>query len=43
LFSYCFTSFGSYRYISYILLPFLVFLLIGSLTITKPKKVADKS
>jgi MFS family permease len=43
LFSYCFTSFGSYRYISYILLPFLVFLLIGSMTITKPKKVADKS
>ena len=38
LFSYCFTSFGSYRFISYILLPFLVFLLIGSLKITKPQK-----
>ncbi|WP_158837740.1 MFS transporter [Polaribacter sp. L3A8] len=36
LFSYCFTIFGSYRYISYVLLSFLVFLFIGSLTLRKP-------
>jgi MFS family permease len=39
LFSYCFTSFGSYSYISYILLPFLIFLMIGSLKIKRSKKV----
>jgi MFS family permease len=39
LFSYCFTTFGSYSYISYILLPFLVFLLIGSLKIKRPEEV----
>jgi MFS family permease len=40
MFSYCFTSFGSYKYISYLLLPFLLFLLIGSINFKKPKKVA---
>ncbi|KGL63635.1 MFS transporter [Polaribacter sp. Hel1_85] len=39
LFSYCFTSFGSYSYISYILLPFLGFMLIGSLSLKKPEKI----
>jgi MFS family permease len=39
LFSYCFTILGSYSYISYILLPFLVFLLIGSLSLKKPEVV----
>ena len=42
LFSYCFTTFGSYSYISYILLPFLVFLLIGSINITKPQKLEQE-
>ena len=38
LFSYCFTTLGSYHYISYILLPFLLFLLMGSFTLKKPEK-----
>ena len=42
LFSYCFSTFGSYSYISYILLPFLVFLLIGSINITKPQKLEQE-
>jgi len=37
LFSYCFTTFGSYRYISYLLIPFLVFLLLGSIRLKKPE------
>ena len=36
MFSYCFTSFGSYRFVSYVLLPFLLFLLFGSLKLKKP-------
>ena len=36
LFSYCFTSLGSYEFISYLLIPFLVFLFIGSLKMKKP-------
>ena len=36
LFSYCYTTFGSYTYISYLLLPFLLFLFIGSLKVKKP-------
>ncbi|MDN3620325.1 MFS transporter [Polaribacter undariae] len=42
LFSYCFTSLGSYRYVSYVLIPFLVFLFIGSLSLKKPDKITDK-
>ncbi|MCL7763810.1 MFS transporter [Polaribacter sp. Z014] len=41
-FSYCFTALGSYSYVSYILIPFLGFLFIGSLTLKKPHKIADK-
>ncbi|PWG04391.1 MFS transporter [Polaribacter aquimarinus] len=36
LFSYCYTTLGSYEFISYLLIPFLVFLLIGSLQMKKP-------
>lgn len=36
LFSYCYSKFGSYTYMSYILLPFLLFLLIGSIGVKKP-------
>ncbi len=36
LFSYCYTTFGSYTYISYLLLPFLLFLFISSLKVKKP-------
>lgn len=36
LFSYCFTTFGSYSYISYITLVFLIVLTIGSLNVKKP-------
>ncbi len=37
LFSYCFTTFGSYSYISYITLTFLAFLIIGSLKVKNPQ------
>lgn len=37
LMSYCYTKLGSYSYISYILILFLVFLAIGSLKVIKPK------
>lgn len=37
LFSYCFTTFGSYKYISYILLPYLIFLFFAGLNVNKPK------
>jgi hypothetical protein len=37
LFSYCFTTFGSYAYISYLLLPFLVFLALGAINVTNPQ------
>jgi MFS family permease len=37
LFSYCFTNFGSYSYISYITLAFLVFLIIASLKVKNPQ------
>lgn len=37
LFSYCFTTFGSYSYISYLLLPFLLFLFFGAITVKNPQ------
>lgn len=37
LFSYCFSTFGSYKYISYLLLPFLVFLLLGAIRVKNPQ------
>lgn len=37
LFSYCFTSLGSYSYISYMTLAFLLFLIIGSLKVKNPQ------
>ena len=37
LFSYCFTTFGSYTYISYLLLPFLVFLALGAINVENPQ------
>ena len=36
LFSYCFSTFGSYSYIGYLLLGFIIFLIIGSLKVKKP-------
>jgi len=36
LFSYCFTTLGSYRYMGYITLAFLLFLIIGSIRMKKP-------
>ncbi len=36
MFSYCYTKFGSYSNISYILLPFLLFLCIGSFKVKRP-------
>ena len=37
LFSYCFTNFGSYSYISYLTLAFLSFLIIGSVKVKNPQ------
>jgi len=37
LFSYCFTNLGSYRYISYVTLAFLLFLIIGSVKVKNPQ------
>lgn len=37
LFSYCFTTLGSYSYISYITLGFLLFLIIASRTVKNPQ------
>ncbi len=37
LFSYCFTTLGSYSYISYATLVFLAFLIIGSLKVKNPQ------
>lgn len=37
LFSYCYTSFGSYSFISYITLAFLVFLIMGSVKVKNPQ------
>ena len=37
LFSYCYSQLGSYTYMSYILLPFLLFLLIGAIGVKKPE------
>lgn len=37
LFSYCYTSFGSYSFISYITLAFLMFLMIGSVKVKNPQ------
>ncbi|SMG23957.1 MFS transporter [Arenibacter troitsensis] len=37
LFSYCYTSLGSYKYISYITLTFLLFLIVGSIGVKKPQ------
>ncbi len=36
--SYCFTKLGSYSYVSYLLIGFLVFLTLGSLKVVKPTK-----
>lgn len=36
LFSYCFTGLGSYRYMGYVTLVFLLFLIIGSIRMKKP-------
>lgn len=38
LFSYCFSTFGSYSNISYITLGFLLFLIIGSFKVENPQK-----
>lgn len=37
LFSYCFTTLGSYSYISYMTLAFLLFLVIGSIKVRNPQ------
>lgn len=37
LFSYCYTTLGSYRYISYVALAFLLFLIIGSFRVKNPQ------
>lgn len=37
LFSYCFTSFGDYKYISYLLLPFLVFIFFAAFKVQNPQ------
>ena len=37
LFSYCFTTFGTYSYISYITLAFLLFLVIASIKVKRPQ------
>jgi hypothetical protein len=42
LFSYCFTTFGSYTYISYLLLPFLLFLIFGALKVKSPQNKSLK-
>ena len=39
LMSYCFTKLGSYSYISYLLIGFLVFLSFGSFKVEKPSKI----
>lgn len=39
LMSYCYTKLVSYKYVSYILLAFLIFLLIGSSKVSKPKQM----
>jgi len=38
LFSYCFSTFGSYSNISYVTLGFLLFLIIGSYKVKNPQK-----
>jgi cyanate permease len=38
LFSYCFTTFGSYSYITYVTLGFLLFLTFASLKVRNPQK-----
>lgn len=37
LFSYCYTNLGSYSYISYVTLAFLLFLIIGSVKVKNPQ------
>lgn len=37
LFSYCYSNLGSYSYVSYLTLAFLVFLIVGSLKIKNPQ------
>lgn len=39
MFSYCYSSIGSYSYISYITLAFLLFLVFGSLKVKNPQKI----
>lgn len=40
LFSYSFTNLGSYKYIAFVNLAFLIFLIFGSLKVKKPKNIA---
>jgi MFS family permease len=42
LFSYCFTTFGSYGYISYLLFPYLLFLLFASFKVENPQIESKK-
>ncbi|MHB0755405.1 MFS transporter [Polaribacter sp. M15] len=37
LFSYCFTSFGDYKFISYLLLPFLIFMFFAAFKVQNPQ------
>ncbi|MFK8061343.1 MAG: nitrate/nitrite transporter [Polaribacter sp.] len=37
LFSYCFTTFGSYKFISYLLLPFLIFMFFATFKVKNPQ------
>lgn len=37
LFSYCFTTFGTYKFISYLLLPFLIFMFFAAFKVKNPQ------
>lgn len=37
LFSYCFTTFGDYKFISYLLLPFLIFMFFAAFKVQNPQ------
>ena len=37
LFSYCFTTFGDYKFISYLLLPFLIFMFFAAFKVKNPQ------
>ena len=38
LFSYCFTTFGNYKFISYLLIPFLVFMFFAAFKVKNPQE-----